>query len=213
MGELVRMFKAPAGRPAKWSDFMIRLLVLLGCLASAAALAQPVGDHTMHHDPLSMMQGSGAGTMDARRPIEAGQSAFAAIQEIVALLEADPATDWSKVDIEALRQHLVDMNNVTLEAKVANVAVDGGMRFDVTGEGPVSDLIRRMVAAHAATMNGVDGWTFEAKQIEGGASLFVRAPPKDAARLKGLGFFGVMTLGMHHQAHHLMIARGQNLRE
>ena len=62
-------------------------------------------------------------------------------------------------------------------------------------------------------MNGVDGWTFEANEIEGGASLLVSAPPRDAARLKGLGFFGIMTLGMHHQAHHLMIARGQNPHE
>ncbi len=65
-----------------------------------------------------------------------------------------------------------------------------------------------MVLAHAATMNGVDGWTFEAASIEGGASLDVRAPPKDVDKLKGLGFFGVLTLGMHHQMHHLMIARG-----
>jgi len=41
----------------------------------------------------------------------------------------------------------------------------------------------------------------------------VRAPPKDAAKLKGLGSFGLMTLGMHHQIHHLMIARGQNPHE
>ena len=30
-------------------------------------------------------------------PTESGQSAFAAIHEIVELLEADPKTDWSKV--------------------------------------------------------------------------------------------------------------------
>ncbi|MFX5914869.1 hypothetical protein ABTE45_18800, partial [Acinetobacter baumannii] len=51
-------------------------------------------------------------------PTQPGQSAFAAILEIVALLEADPATDWSKVNIEALRQHLIDMDNVTLRADV-----------------------------------------------------------------------------------------------
>ena len=57
-------------------------------------------------------------------------------------------------------------------------------------------------------MNGVDGWTFEATAIDGGAVAHVHAPPKDADKLKGLGFFGVLTLGMHHQMHHLMIARG-----
>lgn len=35
-------------------------------------------------------------------PREPGQSAFTAIQEMVALLKADPQTDWSRVDVEAL---------------------------------------------------------------------------------------------------------------
>ena len=51
-------------------------------------------------------------------PREPGQVAFAANQEVVAILASDPATDWSKVDIEALRQHLIDMNSVTLRARV-----------------------------------------------------------------------------------------------
>ena len=37
-----------------------------------------------------------------------GHDAFGAIQEIVQILDADPNTDWSKVDLEALRQHLID---------------------------------------------------------------------------------------------------------
>lgn len=81
-------------------------------LVSTAASGQ-----TMKHD--QMMDGNRAGMMvDSGLPRETGQSAFAAIQEIVAMLEADPKTDWSKVDIEALRQHLIDMNNVTLGAVV-----------------------------------------------------------------------------------------------
>jgi hypothetical protein len=51
-------------------------------------------------------------------PMQPGQGAFAAIQEIVEILEADPETDWSKVDIGALRQHLIDMDNVALHAQV-----------------------------------------------------------------------------------------------
>ncbi len=96
---------------------------------------------------------------------------------------ADPKTDWSKVDIDALRRHLVDMNNVTLFANVASTPIDGGMRFDVTGEVGVRDSIRRMVSAHAATMNSRDGWTFEAEDIEGGASLAVRRPQPAAPKI------------------------------
>ena len=58
-------------------------------------------------------------------------------------------------------------------------------------------------------MNGVDGWTFEAREIDGGASLLVHAPQRDANKLRGFGFFGVLTIGMHHQMHHVMIARGE----
>ena len=46
-------------------------------------------------------------------PTMPGQEAFGTIQEIVRMLEADPATDWSKVNIGALREHLIDMDEVT----------------------------------------------------------------------------------------------------
>ena len=132
----------------------------------------------MTHAPMT------PGSLGSAPPAEAGQSAFATIQEIVGILETDPATDWSKVDVDAPASALVDMNAVTLEARVANASVDGGMRFEVTGDGPVQDSIRRMVVAHAATMSGVDGWTFETAPIAGGASLTVRrTPPSSRARI------------------------------
>ena len=205
----------------------MRILALIACLVPAAAFAQTPatdmgtahsmmgGEHMMTSSPMAhgqmmqghMMDGQRGGGAFATQP---GQDAFAAIQEIVEILMADPKTDWSKVNIDALRQHLIDMNKVTLAGTVKDVPIDGGMRFDVTGEGAVRDSIRRMTTAHAATMNGVDGWKFEEADIEGGASLIVRAPAKDADKLRGLGFLGVLALGMHHQMHHLMIARGEN---
>ena len=192
---------------------MIRALVLIACLAPGAAVAQsamqPSADmEAMHHKMHAqhMMTPAGRGSVAT----EPGQGAFGAIQEIVEILEADSATDWSKVNVEALRQHLIDMDNVTLRAEVKSEPVDGGMRFTVSGVGPVKDSIQRMVMAHAATMNGADGWTFAASTTDAGAILNVLAPAKDAAKLHGLGFIGVMTRGMHHQMHHLMIARGEN---
>jgi hypothetical protein len=191
-------------------------------MGGAPANGMPM-DHTqmmdharMMHDGMmqgGMMQGGMGGAQAPRAaaaPTEPGQGAFAAIQEIVQILEADPRTDWSKVDIEALRQHLVDMNNVTLRARVASQPIDGGMRFTVTGDGAVRDSIRRMTSAHAATMDGVGGWHFSAQDTDGGSIFEVRVPPQDMAKLKGLGFIGVLTVGMHHQGHHLMIARGEH---
>ncbi|KPP85477.1 MAG: Alpha-acetolactate decarboxylase [Rhodobacteraceae bacterium HLUCCO07] len=143
-------------------------------------------------------------------PREAGQSAFAAIQEIVAHLMADPDTDWASVDIEALRQHLVDMDNVTLRARVETQPVDGGARFVVTSDDPaVTASIRAMVPAHAATMDGVEGWHLSAEPAEGGAILTATGNDDAEPRIRGLGFIGLMTVGMHHQAHHLAIATGQ----
>jgi hypothetical protein len=179
---------------------MLRAILVLVCLAASPAFGQTMQHHAM------MEGGDGAPPM----PTQAGQSAFAAIQEIVAILEADPKTDWTKVDIEALRQHLIDMDNVTLRAESQSEPVDGGLRFVVTGAGSVRDSIRRMIFAHAATMNGVGGWRMSAAEIDDGATLTVIAPAKDAARLRALGFIGVLTLGMHHQMHHLMIAKGEN---
>ncbi len=189
---------------------MIRAIIAAGCLAAAAAPAQtaglpPQGMGAAHH----MMHMRPAGAPAPAAPAQPGQAAFGAIQEIVEMLAADPSTDWSKVNIDALRQHLVDMNNVTIEAKVMNVAIEGGIVFVLTGEGPVRDSIRRMTAAHAAAMNGAGGWRYEAAEIEDGATLTVRVPAKDIEKLRGLGVFGVLALGMHHQQHHLMIARGQ----
>jgi hypothetical protein len=190
---------------------MIRAIALFACLLPAIALAQ--SDHEHHggsqgsHHQMMMGDEHHSGQP---APAQAGQAAFAAIQEIAGILEADPKTDWSKVDIEALRQHLIDMNNVTLAADVKSEPIEGGMRFTVTGPGSVRDSIRRMVVAHAATMNGIDGWDFEPSEIEGGATLTVRSPAADATKLRGLGFIGVMTRGMHHQMHHLMIAKGEH---
>lgn len=181
----------------------------LALLLPTVALAdQTVAmDHSKmdHAAMMAMMSDAPAGVT------EGGQSAFAAIAQIVEVLNADPATDWSKVNIEALRQHLIDMDSVTLRAAVATTPTPTGAVFTVTSTDPaVQASIRRMVAAHAATMNGANGWALAAREADGGAVLEVSGTGADAARINGLGFIGVLTLGMHHQAHHLMIARGMN---
>jgi len=151
-----------------------------------------------------------ASPMGSLTPTQPGQATFAAIQEIVQVLEADPHTDWSKVNIEALRQHLIDMNNVTLEASVKSEPVESGVRFTVTGYGAVRTSIKRMVNAHVATMVGVEGWKFTATNVDDGVILTVIVPTANVAKIRALGFIGMMTLGMHHQQHHLMIARGEH---
>ena len=188
---------------------MKKLLIAVALLIPSISQAQAPRSG---HDPAMMRQMAHGGSRHATtQPTQPGQSAFAAIQEIVGILEADPKTDWSLVNIEALRQHLIDMDNVTLRAVVAMEPIDGGARFTVTGTGPVRDSIRRMVTAHAATMSGIGGWTFTATEAPDGAVLAVMiGTPADATKLQALGFIGVLTRGMHHQMHHLMIASGEH---
>lgn len=181
---------------------MLARILLLSLTLSLPVPAS--AQHAHHMMPSPSVQGASA-------PREPGQSAFAAIQEIVAILEADPTTDWSKVNIEALRLHLIDMDNVTLRAKVAADPIEGGARFVVTGEGDVTGSIRRMVFAHVAALNGAEAWRMAAEERPGGAVLAVTSPrADDATRIRALGFIGVLTLGMHHQHHHLMLARGMS---
>jgi len=179
-------------------------LLLLPIAAPVPALAQMSDmQHQMQHQP-GMQHGM---AQDGAAPREPGQAAFAAIAEIVEILRADPQTDWSKVDIEALRRHLADMDNVTLHARVAARQVEGGAAFEATSPDPeVAASIGRMVTAHAATMSGVDGIEMRAEPVASGARLTATGP--DPEMIRGLGFIGLMALGMHHQAHHFALARG-----
>jgi hypothetical protein len=182
-------------------------------IRSAFSQQPPAMDHgTPGHGQMpGMMQmhGHGAGRADAAVPTMPGQGAFGAVQEIVRILEADAGTDWSKVDLEGLRQHLIDMNEVTLKADAATKPVDGGLEIAVTGGGRTLVAIQRMVPAWAATMNGYKGWATKVAVLPNGQLLTVTAAdPKEVPHIRGLGFIGLMASGAHHQPHHLAMAKG-----
>jgi hypothetical protein len=150
--------------------------------------------------------------MSGPLPTSSGQAAFGAVSEVVRLLEADPNTDWSKVNVEALRQHLIDMDDVYMHASARTRNVAGGIEVDVTGSGHTTEAIRRMVVNHASALEADGPYHASAVQTDGGARLTVTAKDaSDAAlvtRIRALGFAGIMTEGDHHAMHHLMIARG-----
>jgi hypothetical protein len=166
------------------------VVILIWPLAAAAQEHQPGMTHAGATAPV----------------IEPGQGAFAAIGEIVARPQSDPATDWTRVDIEALRQHLIDMDNVTLRSAVEVADVPGGAVFSVSAIEPdVVASIVRMVSAHAATMDDPAGWRYQVTTRDTGAVMTVTG---DAGQIRALGFVGVLTVGMHHQSHHWAIATG-----
>lgn len=151
----------------------------------------------------------------AQLPTQAGQDAYAAVAEVVRLLEADPATNWSKVKLEALRQHLIDMNDVSLRAVARQTPVTGGARFEVTGQGTTAGAIRRMLGAHAPMLDGLGDYSAVSEEIPDGVRLTVRAERSgDSAtetKIRGLGFIGLLTVGAHHAMHHLALARGEEM--
>ena len=170
----------------------------------------PPGTMQEHHQQMMQMHGRQSTEADSTIPAMPGQDAFGAIQEIVRLLEADPNTDWSKVDLEALRQHLIDMNEVTLKAGAAAKPIDGGLEIEVTGEGRTLDAIQRMVPAHAQELNRMNGWSAKTELLANGVLLTVTSTDQEQVRhIRGLGFIGLLVSGSHHQPHHLAMAKGE----
>lgn len=192
---------------------------LAGCLDQAPGAASQdahdqaaPGDHGMHashgdgrqHDPAHA-------AADPAPPSSPGQSAFGAIQEIIQILEDDPATNWSKVRIDLLREHLIDMDELTLNAQAVHREVPGGVEITVEGQGRTVEAIQRMVPTHARmTLDEIEPWTTTVEQTANGANLTVVSDdPDEVAHIRGLGFLGLMATGADHPTHHLMLARGE----
>jgi hypothetical protein len=187
----------------------IAIGAVLVITVSGIAFAQTTPDR---HPPQEMMPMVGHPGMNAGTtiPTMPGQDAFGAIQEVVRILEADPKTDWSKVDLEALRQHLIDMNEVTLKADATAKAIDGGLEVTITGSGRTLVAIQRMIPAYAQTVTGLNGWTAKAAPLPNGELLTVTATDsKEVQHIRGLGFIGLLVSGLHHQPHHLAMAKGE----
>jgi hypothetical protein len=189
----------------------IAAMALAVATTSMAAVAQgnpPSSSAAGSTGAMPMNQPMSAGEPSGM-PTEAGQAAFGAIQEIVGILLADPKTDWSKVNINALRQHLIDMDEVTMRANANAQPIPGGVRIMATGRGRTLEAIQRMVPAHAMDINGLYGWTVQAKAIPNGEELAVTtSKPADVQKIRALGFMGIMVLGTH-QMHHLEMAKGE----
>jgi hypothetical protein len=211
---------------------------LLAATAYAFAQMSSGGPTGMHGDMMNqmhsqMMQGEGGmhggmsggmgmhGGMDGHSgmhsqqsgvlgtPTMPGQDAFGAIQEVVQILQSDPKTDWSKVNIDALRQHLIDMNEVTLHAAATQRTFDSGIEITVTGEGRTLEAIKRMVPAHVSELREI-GWNAKSDELPNGIKLTVLASEaQPLTKLKALGFMGILVQGAHHQPHHLLMATGQ----
>jgi len=172
-------------------------------IGATPALAQSTHSHTenMQHDgqnEVSPMHGA----------TEPGNDAFASIAEIVALLRDDQATNWEHVDIEALRIHLLDMDALISETSVTQQDTETGVSLEIQLAGRGGEAAARMVPAHGPVLWQETGW---ASSVEMGDTSIVWSveSPVDANIIQALGFYGLMTIGDHHAAHHLGLAQGK----
>ncbi|WP_316302455.1 hypothetical protein [Aliisedimentitalea sp. MJ-SS2] len=180
---------------------MKRIVIAAAILTATAIAAAAQSGHTH----------SGAHSAPTAPGIaEPGQGAFAAIAEIVALLRHSPETDWTQVDIEGLRAHLVDMDKLVMHAETETSLVEDGleMRIRLTGEGGAA--VSRMIPAHGPVLAAETGW--DSIVVHDGDALVWTVRSKENPRqIQALGFFGLMAVGDHHREHHLGIATGHGM--
>ncbi len=184
-----------------------RLIAILSVIVAVVALSLLVMKKHTAHD--AGVMDHGMHTMGSAKLSEGGQSAFAALIEVVALLENDTDTAWEEVNIDGLHAHLVDMNRLILESTVVSKVMDNQISFEVSGIGEVIDSIQSMVPAHAGFIQQSRGWSINTELNATGAKLTIKADNKEMLTfLKALGFYGFMSLDSHHQMHHYQMAMG-----
>jgi hypothetical protein len=101
---------------------------------------------------------------------------------------------------------------LVMDTNVLEKNIAGGLEINITGQGSALRTIQNMVSAHAPMIDGLNNWVAKAKVTHDGAKLTVMsADKKEVAHIRGLGFFGLMVSGSHHQTHHLGLARGEKV--
>jgi hypothetical protein len=186
-----------------------KILLTAMALAGGAVIAVAQTNHTGHGDGMDHSAHGKDRPATAGVLSEPGQGAFAALSEVVQVLESDPETDWANVDLTGLRAHLVDMDRLVSDVIVSETDLPDGISAIATGDAATIATLRRMVPAHTAQLARDDRWTVQATQTDDGMELRVTSDdPSVAARIRGLGFFGLMASQDHHRAHHLIMARG-----
>ena len=139
-----------------------------------------------------------------------GNMIFGTVQEAVNRLLASPDTDWKKVDVEGLRQHLLDMKNFSENVLVLSKQnISNGLEVTIKVEPNALSSLERVLSAHPAQLYQESGWTMEVVQLEDEFTLTITTEVLDEVeKLRGLGYFGLMVYGNHHVSHHWMMIQG-----
>lgn len=175
-----------------------------------ASLAMPL--HAQHHGNHHSEPTHRSGT--AGTPLHApGHAIFGTVQEAITALEKDPDTDWSQVDVDALRRHLIDMHHVAMNVElVEKRSIENGSEIRVR---PMHDAARaalkRVLDAHPHMLKQETGWSMDVDRD--GEAFVLRTTaqaPADVAKIHALGYMGLLAYGDHHQRHHWHMVRGHH---
>lgn len=190
---------------------MMQKLVVL---VSVAIVSSGVLAETNAHDPKLMKQQGHIAAVKQGAPLtEAGNDLFGTVQEVIRQLESRPDIEWESVDLEALRQHLLDMRDMSENVEVLNqTAIENGSLINLTAVTPrAHNALRRVFAAHPAQLKLETGWEMQVTEENGTFTLVtISSNPTEANKIRGLGYIGLMAWGNHHQPHHWAMATGQN---
>jgi hypothetical protein len=177
------------------------------------AIVMPMASADMHHANMNHAEMMGRSTTPTQVVLtESGTDPFATLQEVIAALESNTNTSWEKVNIEALRLHLVEMQDMTINVDVKQRHIDNGFQAVVlpTTSRAVKSLTR-VLSGHPAQMKAETGWDMQVQINNSVFTLTVTTDnAKDVAKIRGLGYIGVMAYGNHHQPHHWAMASGDN---
>ncbi len=184
--------------------------LIIGFLLSSALYAN--GDHAGNHlhegKMMNHMSKDGKTLL-----LEAGNDVFGTIQEVIKKLESDPNTDWSKVNIEALRVHLADMQDMTLNIKVLSQKnIPNGIEVTIKATTPrANKALKKAFMAHPSQLKQETGWDMVVKnQNQNFTIKATTTKSNEIDKIRALGYIGLMAYGSHHQPHHWMIATGNN---
>jgi hypothetical protein len=173
----------------------------------------PIASAHMHHANMDHAAMMGRNTATTQVVLtESGTDPFATMQEAIAALEANPETNWEKVNIEALRLHLVEMQDMTINVEVTQQSINNGFIAVVTPTTPRAvKSLKKVLSGHPIQMKAETGWDMQVSNNNGVFTLTVTTKKlKDVAKIRGLGYIGVMAYGNHHQPHHWAMASGDN---
>lgn len=98
-----------------------------------------------------------------------------------------------------------------MDALATETDLTDGISAIATGDADTIATLRRMVPAHAAQLARDDRWTVAVTETNEGIELRVTSDiPAIVAKIKGLGFFGLMASLDHHREHHFMMAQAKD---